>query len=1165
MPNHVVNPEDDYSAEYRQGIEDQQFRAAQSTMNELLGTVDETPQDFADVQPVDVAPNADPGQADPESGILETVGGVIRDVAVGARESIPQALGGAADAVNEMLDFGVDLEQSLAEIGVPPVLFQVTKDGEFDPDILIGEEVLQAEQEGLVERIRLPSAEAPESVTGGFIRSTSQFLTGFIPAVRGLKILGVGGAFIQSMSAGAIADMVAFDPHEGRLSTFLNEVPVLGAIVPDYLADTDPNNQSAWEGRLKNVIEGAGLGVATEALLRGFRYYKTQRRARLAAEDALPTTAEQAAKDAADDAARDIIQPVTEDELAALGRPDGDFLEVRQVEAPKTRVPDIVSEADVETIRAQQQQAEFEQAADIEFKPEPEDKIFINYSRINTPDDVQAMIRNMAELKSGEIAEATGGRVSFEEMIDQSSEHFQNLEDLLGRKPGPMSAPEAIAAREALNTSSEQLVDLARKASSPSASKADLYSFRRAMSVHAAIQNEVFAARAETARALRSWAIPSGTDQMRADAIQQLMDGSGGAAPVEQMARAITQIGDNPAGLNYVVREGIRAKLGSAFYQTWINGLLSSPKTQLVNALSNSVTALWAIPERLLSATISDVFFRGEIDYGEAAALAYGFGKGTRDGIKLFALGRKAEGIEELADVFEQFSKIEGHTDAISAEAFGADPAGVWGHFFDYMGKFINAPGNLLNRTDSLFKSVGYRMEVNAQAYRQAVSEGLEGKELAERISDLTLNPSDDLINKGVDFAGYQTFTRPLGEKGQALQRLVAKVPGAKFVLPFMRTPANILKFTFERTPVALLSRNIRADIRGGGAAAASAWAKITAGSAFMLTVGDFAADGILSGAGPADPKQVKALRRQGWQPYSINLDGQWYAYNRLDPIGTLLGFSADVTEIISQIDEEEGGRLVAAGAVAFAQNFASKTYLQGLYDAIGAVDPRNPTMTPDKWLTKFAGSLIPFSSLTRQITVGMDPQVRQIKTSSADPIVSDMPNISEPVREYLANLTNEFRSRVPGYSSDLPPRKDLWGRDITRASGIGWAWDLMSPIYSKADNPNKVDQVILDNKTPVSMPSQQIQGVKLTGEEYSRYVQLAGEPAFEALSGIVTQPGFKRMSEGPDGLKSEVVVNVISRFRRAAQARMLAEFPELRDRVTQKQVERATALTGGQ
>ena len=1183
MPINTVQPDDDYSSQYKQSIEDDQFRRAQAGMAELLGTPNEIPQDVLEVQPVEVAPNADQGAADPQvspsmefigetadilggTTELEAVGKVAKDIFVGGREAVPQVLGGFADAVNEMLDFGVDLETSLAEMGVPSVLFQVTKDGEFDPDILIGDEALQAEQSGMIERMRLPTADEPESMTGGFIRSTSQFLTGFIPAAKGIKALGVGGALLQSMSAGAIADMVAFDPHETRLSTFLNEVPILGAVVPDYLADTDPNNQSAWEGRLKNIIEGAGLGLAAEGLMRGFKYYKSQRKMNLEAREQGLTPADQAARDAMDDASKDIIQPVTEDEFAGLGRPDEDFVTASPVEEPTlARVLSSASEEEKAILQMKQMEDDVKLSMGMEPVPAPSDKIFINYSKINTPDDVQAMLRNMAELKSGEIQKATGGKVSFEQMIDESSEHFTNLEDLLGRKPGPMSAPEAIAAREALNTSAEQLVSLARVASSPQASKADLYSFRRAMSVHAAIQNEVFAARAETARALRSWAIPAGTDKMRADGIQQLMGGSGGAAPVEQMARAITQIGNNPTGLNIVVQKSLKSKLGAAFYQTWINGLLSSPKTQIVNALSNSVTALWAIPERFLSATISDVFYRGEIDYGEAAAQAYGFSKGVRDGVKLFALGKKAEGIEELADVFEQFSKIEGHTDAISAEAFGADPAGVWGTFFDYMGKFINAPGNLLNRTDSLFKSIGYRMEVNAQAYRQAVSEGIEGDELAKRMADLTLNPSDDLINKGIDFAGYQTFTRPLGQQGQAVQRVVGKVPGAKFIIPFMRTPANILKFTFERTPLALLSRNVRADMRGGGAKAASAWAKVMSGSALMLTMGDFAADGTVSGAGPSDNKQKKALRRKGWQPYSIKVGDKWYAYNRLDPIGTLIGFSADITEIISQVDEEEGGRLVTAGAVAFAQNFSSKTYLQGLYDAVGAMDPRNPTMTPDKWLTKFAGSLIPFSSLTRQVARTIDPIQRQTRTSAADPSVADMPNVSEPVREYLATLVNEYRSRVPGYSEDLPPRRDLWGREIDRASGIGWAFDLMSPIYQSADNPNTVDKAILDNRTPVSMPTQNIQGVKLTAEEHSRYVQLAGEPAFDALKEVVSQAGFQNLSSGPEGMQSEVIMNVINRFKKAAQMKMLAEFPDLRDRVTQKQIKRATALTGGQ
>ena len=116
-------------------------------------------------------------------------------------------------------------------------------------------------------------------MTGGFVRSTAQFLTGFIPAMKGVqavKGLAALPSLAKGMTAGAIADMVVFDPHEDRLSTYLNEVPLLAPVVSDYLAENDPTKEGEWEGRLKNAVEGAGLGLAADSLVTAFKLLQTR-------------------------------------------------------------------------------------------------------------------------------------------------------------------------------------------------------------------------------------------------------------------------------------------------------------------------------------------------------------------------------------------------------------------------------------------------------------------------------------------------------------------------------------------------------------------------------------------------------------------------------------------------------------------------------------------------------------------------------------------------------------------------------------------------------------------------------------------------------------------------------------------------------------------------
>lgn len=1303
------------------------------------------------------------------------LGAVGKDVGIGAAEAPRQVIGGVVDALGEVDQF---MQEALPIGGM--TLFD--EDGNLSPD-LVGPERMKELQKAEEDIFSMIAPEDAKSVTGSFVRSTAQFMTGFLPGLSVVRASGLAGASMaaSSAAAGALADMVVFDPHQDRLSTFLNEVPALAGIVPDYLADTDPQNESSWEGRIKNATEGLGLGLAADGLFRMFKYYKAQKAATAKLPESLVDAQTQAAKDALADAARnELVQDIPDDAFQALGDaaaplvvkaapdetaetafkrlgearvraeksvensdalakinavrekfaaragatgrdPVDDMLdELRSGAVSKAKLskrpvaaivkglggidphsslagdlrsrgitaktfPGLFNKNGVQSLdnipaaehqlftergattpdgyidqqsfidaleaegkgeawrTAEQQQlfddvigpideldeslsrlgidyenmsnasvkeklqaiadeegrlAELEAAPRIDEVPEgfeadaeidprvrtQEDlaaeqaaiargdavknpdgtvtmkpKVYINLARINSADDVKAALQELADMDAPAIKDKTRGVVTNEQTIKESSQEFRDLNDLIGRPPGPMTAAQSVAARRLLTSSGEQIVQLARKAQAPEATKADLYNFRRAMSVHYAIQSEVVAARTETARALQAWAIPAGATKARSQAISDLIMQSGGAGDLQSLARAVTVAGDNPTGLNTIARELGRGKFGKAMYQVWINGLLSGPKTHIANILSNSMVAGWAIPERYLASGFSKAFYNGDIETGEVMAQAFGAVKGIRDGFRLMYLGNKANGRDGLSDIFDQFGKLDvEYPNAISAEAFGFSPDGGMGYGIDMLAKVVNVPGSLLQAEDKLFKSIGYRMELNALAYRQAATEGLEGRDFASRVADILNNPPDNLKADALKVADYQTFTNPLGKQGQAMQTFVQKTPGLKWIIPFMRTPTNIVKYTFERTPLAYMSGRIRADIAAGGARASQAHARVALGSLLMLTMADMSMEGVITGGGPLDPDVQKAWRDAGNMPYSIKAGGRSWQYSRTDPIGMMIGIAADITETLSNSDEEDGGKLVTAGATALASNLASKTYLSGIFEFISAIDPRNPTSDLSKWAMNQTGSLVPFSSLVRSINGANDDVLRDTK----DAVVGDDAK-PDAIAGFLNELVNMQKKQIPGLSDTLPARRSLWGDEIKTSSGLGWAYDMLSPIASRLDNPDAVDQVIVDNRIKVGMPQRQINGVALNAEQYSQYVELAGRPAKEALDEMVKSQGFKAMSDGPDGMKAQIVNNIINSYREAAKAQMIAADPDLREKTFIRQMNKSKTLTG--
>ena len=118
----------------------------------------------------------------------------------------------------------------------------------------------------------------PTGIAGGLAEGITQFAAGLIPGGFAVGLLGKAGKAaslvkftdktaktIKGISTGAIADFVAFDGHEARLSDLLSEHTDMLYPVTEYLkSDQD---DSEFEGRIKNVIEGGAIGGVVGGLV----------------------------------------------------------------------------------------------------------------------------------------------------------------------------------------------------------------------------------------------------------------------------------------------------------------------------------------------------------------------------------------------------------------------------------------------------------------------------------------------------------------------------------------------------------------------------------------------------------------------------------------------------------------------------------------------------------------------------------------------------------------------------------------------------------------------------------------------------------------------------------------------------------------------------------
>ena len=260
------------------------------------------------------------------------------------------------------------------------------------------------------------------------------------------------------------------------------------------------------------------------------------------------------------------------------------------------------------------------------------------------------------------------------------------------------------------------------------------------------------------------------------------------------------------------------------------------------------------------------------------------------------------------------------------------------------------------------------------------------------------------------DEAQYLTFTRDLqqGTLGKVLQDATNKLPLLRLVLPFVRTPTNILKYAFERTPGIAVLKEERGrminDLRSGdpvrqSQAVGKLMTSVTIGGIFIDTI--YNNREYITGGGPRDPKQKEALEATGWRPYSIKIGDTYYSYQRLDPLATLLGVGADIVEAGVRdpkgFDQSYLERYFTALTLSFTRNATNKSYLAGIQSVTDALSD------PDRYLSRFGRN---FAS-------------------------SFVPNIISQMADYDTQALREVRSLGDAFARKLGVRGGLTKKEI--------------------------------------------------------------------------------------------------------------------------------------
>ncbi|TFF51030.1 hypothetical protein C5609_15690 [Pseudomonas putida] len=705
--------------------------------------------------------------------------------------------------------------------------------------------------------------------------------------------------------------------------------------------------------------------------------------------------------------------------------------------------------------------------------------------------DQQQMDSSLALLADDEpnIEAARRGAIRWEETGRLAALTGTTVESLRKHRLGvAFNAEEQVAATRLLKDQTVRTLDLGAKISSGNATEIEQANFLQSLNDLRTTQKAVMASRAEIGRAL---------SVMRADVTTMkqaghLLDGVGGAQGAKAIADALT----NAARVGGVEAANKLARQAGSdgFWTAYKSLLLSSPDTHFVNVISNLATSLMQVPTRAVAGGVG------------AAKRLVGLNGETRIGESVYQLGGMIEGA------------VNGAKGAVSSWRTGEDAFGGENkaevYRTDYPGQQVwGVPLRLLQSEDQFFKYLNDGMARYAGAYRMAASElkGQGPKAVHQRVREILADPPKELVEAGEDAALFHTFNNRAGKITQAVNNLRHSLPygTGNIVVPFLKTPANLITYAVKHSPAAWIFKQVREDLKAGGARQEEALARMGIGSLLMSFGALGLINGNLSGGGPEDPEARKAWLAAGNQPYSLKVNGQWHQYSRIEPMATLVGIAADIA---SGRESQEFG--FASLIKAVGRNFTSKTWLQGLSGVMQAMT--DPDRYGGSWVNRTAATLVQPATILSHVGRYMDPYQRETDRDS---------------------FTDQLKYRLPGLRESLPIKRDQFGAALMEPQRqIGRAGPIPSTVPS--DDPVRREAARLGWAPPQFQKSLTLKGAKheLTPKQHHELVELAGQLTYANAQRMVRSRNWATYSDDERRERLETMARKIrSRVRMAA------------------------------
>lgn len=397
--------------------------------------------------------------------------------------------------------------------------------------------------------------------------------------------------------------------------------------------------------------------------------------------------------------------------------------------------------------------------------------------------------------------------------------------------------------------------------------------------------------------------------------------------------------------------------------------------------------------------------------------------------------------------------------------------------------KFLNIPGRLLMSTDDFMRTVIARQRIAERATFDALTEtGYSGNKeeliqsYLEKYSQYIDPQTGEIRDKGLAlYADIGTFQDNPGPLINGMSQMIANIPFGigQFIVPFLRTPANMFKYQLEYLPLTgqFSKRYIDAVATGDQLTVAELEGRMSIGTLVFSTGMALAFTGNFTGNLPIDPAERKRWKDLGIRPRSIKVGNQWISYNAIEPLNNILAAAVDLGSVVKEmVTRDLGGmeiaeRLSGQMVLAIAASFTEKSWFAN-FEALAEfinIEQMSP-QSVQKMIAGYAYSnTVPWGSAARGFANAFDPYMR----------------------EYNDAWDQAFRGSLPLIRNSAALKHDvLTGKPFTNPYG-GW-WNSMMPFEISTDQKDPVKDMLMEARYNWSDNLRSHRGIRLDGEQRS-------------------------------------------------------------------------------